>query len=136
MVENFADSVTSLHKVAEFSVELALKHKRMIKLLTILFTLLEPNSSLEALTSFKKKIMEEIGMAAQFLSTALPFPSIEATDEFLSAELSLIINLYPMMDLTPKQKEAMLAIGMNPTPKYYKQRLVRAIELLLQGFVK
>ena len=134
ILENFADGNLSLHEVAEASVELILKHRRMVKLFTILFTLLEPNASLEALTAFKQKINEEIGMVAQFLSTVLPFPSVETAAEFLTAQSSLAIGAYPMMDLTPKQIEAMQTIGMDTSPEYYRERLVHAIEFLLRGF--
>ena len=133
ILENLADGNPSLHEVAEISVELILKHKRMVKLFTILFTLLEPNASLEALTAFKRKITEEIGLVAQFLRTVLPFPSVEAAAEFLSAQSSLVIGSYPMMDLTPKQLEAMRAIDMETSPEYYRERLSHAIVLLLQG---
>ncbi|HSM72843.1 MAG TPA: TetR family transcriptional regulator [Anaerolineales bacterium] len=133
-LEKFADGNPSFHDVAEISVELILKHKRMIKLLTILFTLLEPNASLEVLTAFKKKITEEIGVVAQFLSTKLPFPSVEAAAEFLSAQSYLAIGAFPMMNLTHKQKEAMLAAGEEIDPEYYRERLIHAIELLLKGF--
>ena len=133
ILENFTNSTPSLHEVAETSVDLILKHKRMVKLFTILFTLLEPNSSLEALTDFKRKITEEIGVVAQFLSTALPFPSVEAAAEFIYAQSSLAIGAYPMMELTPKQIEAMEATGMETSPDFYRERLVHAIELLLQG---
>jgi len=136
ILENFADGNLSLHEVAEASVELILKHRRMVKLFTILFTLLEPNASLEALTAFKQKINEEIGMVAQFLSTVLPFPSVETAAEFLTAQSSLAIGAYPMMDLTPKQIEAMEAIGMDTSPEYYRERLVHAIELLLRGLTE
>ena len=135
ILENFADQNITLHEFAEISVDLILKHRRMVKLFTILFTLLEPNSSLEALTAFKRKINEEIGMVAHFLSTVLPFSSIEAAAEFISAQSSLAIGAYPMMDLTAKQKEAMQTIGMDTTPEYYKERLVHAIELLLRGYL-
>jgi AcrR family transcriptional regulator len=134
--ENFAGGNPSLREVAEISVELILKHKRMVKLFTILFTLLEPNSSLEALTAFKQKITEEIGMVAQFLNTALLFPSVEAAAEFIYAQSYLAIGAYPMMDLTQKQIEAMGAIGMETSPEYYRERLVHAIELLLQGLTR
>ena len=135
ILENFADQNITLHEFAEISVDLILKHRRMVKLFTILFTLLEPNSSLEALTAFKRKINEEIGMVAHFLSTVLPFSSIEAAAEFISAQSSLAIGAYPMMDLTAKQKEAMQTIGMDTTLEYYKERLVHAIELLLRGYL-
>jgi len=132
ILENFTDGNPSLREVAEISVELILKHKRMVKLFTILFTLLEPNASLEALTAFKQKITEEIGMVAQFLSTKLPFPSVEAAGDFLTTQSYLAMGAYPMMNLTSKQKEAMQAIGMDTSPEDYKQKLVDSIEILLQ----
>jgi AcrR family transcriptional regulator len=134
VLENFTDRNISQNEVAESTLDLILKHERMVKLFTILFTLLEPNSSLQALTSFKRKINEEIGRVAQFLSTVFPFPSVEAAAEFLFTLSSLVIGSYPMMDLTPKQIEAMKAINMDTSPEFYKGRLLRATELLLQGF--
>ena len=133
-VDTFPDGNPSLREVAEISVELIVKHGRMVRLYTILFTLLEPNASLAALTSFKKKITEEIGMVAQFLSTKLPFPSVEAAADFLSAQSYLAIGAFPMMNLTQKQMEAMQAIGEETDPQHYRWRLVHAIELLLKGF--
>jgi len=136
ILENFTDGNPSLREVAEISVELILKHKRMVKLFTILFTLLEPNASLEALTAFKQKITDEIGMVAHFLSTKLPFPSVEAAGDFLTTQSYMAMGAYPMMNLTFKQKEAMQAIGMDTSPDYYKQKLVHTIELLLQGLIE
>lgn len=133
VLENFTAENKSLHELAEAWVDLVLKYKRMVKLFTILFTLLERNASLEALTAFKQKINEEIGTVAQFLSTTLPFPSVEAAAEFISAQSSLAIGAYPMMDLTPKQIEAMQSIEMDTSPEYYRERLVHATELLLHG---
>jgi TetR/AcrR family transcriptional regulator len=133
VLENFTGKYASLHDTAEVWVDLALKRERMVKLFTILFTLLEENSSLEVLTEFKRKLTEEINTVAQFLSTALPFPSIEAAAEFVFIQSSLTIGSYPMLDLTSKQIKAMQTIGMTTNPEYYRQRLVHAIELLLQG---
>jgi len=135
ILENFTVGNPSLSEVAEIIVDLTLKHKRMVKLFTILFTLLEPNASLESLTAFKQKITEEIGMVAQFLSTNLSFLSVEDAAEFLTALSSLVIGSYPMMDLTPKQLEAMDAIEMETSPEYYRERLAHATELLLRGYV-
>jgi len=136
ILENFTNENPSLREVAKISVELILKHKRMVKLLTILFTMLEPNASLEALTAFKQKITEEIGMVAQFLSTKLPFPSVEAAGDFLTTQSYLAMGAYPMMNLTSKQKDAMQAIGMETSPEYYRQKLVHTSELLLQGLIE
>ena len=136
ILASFIDGNSSLSEVAEISVELILKHKRMVKLFTILFILLEPNASIEALKAFKRKITEEIGMVAQFLSTKLPFSSVEDAAEFLTAQSYLAIGTYPMMYLTSKQKEAMQAIGLETSSEYYRQRLVSEIELLLQGLIE
>lgn len=133
ILENFTDGDPSFREAAEIFVEFILKHERMVKLFTILFTLLEPNSSLEALTAFKQKLTEEIDMVAQFLSTALPFQSIEAAAEFLTAQSCLVIGAYPMLNLTSKQKKAMQAIGMDTNPDLYRERLVHATDMLLQG---
>jgi len=111
ILETFTDVPSSLHEVAETSVDLILKHKRMVGLFTILFILLEPNASFKALTSFKQNITEEIGTVAQFLNTALPFPSVEVATEYLTAQSYLVIGAHPMMNLTQKQIEAMQTIG-------------------------
>jgi len=135
ILENFSNGSPSLREVAEISVELILKHKRMVKLFTILFTLLEPNASRAALTAFKRKITEEISMVARFLSTKLPFPSVETAAEFLTTQSYLAMGAYPMMNLTSKQKEAMQTIGLETSPKYFQERLTRSIEILLDGYI-
>jgi AcrR family transcriptional regulator len=136
VLDNFTTENKTSRELAGTWVNLVLKNKRMIKLFTILFTLLERNASLEALTAFKRKINEEISTVAQFLSTALPFPSVETAAEFISAQSSLAIGSYPMMDLTPKQIEAMQAISMDTNPEIYRARLVHATELLLRGLTE
>ena len=136
VLENFTPEDKSLHALAEVWVDLGLKYPRMLKLFTILFTLLERNASFEALTAFKGKITEEIVRVAQFLSTTLPFPSVEAAAEFVFTQSSLTIGTYPMMDLTPKQIEAMGATNMETSPEHYRERLVYATELLLRGFIE
>jgi len=134
-IERFEYLSPSLHEVSKISVELILKHERMVKLFTILFTLLEPKASLDALRSFKQTITNEVGMVARFLSTKLSFPSVEVAAEYLTAQSSLAIGAYPMMNLTPKQKEAMQTIGEETSPEYYQERLARSIEILLNGYL-
>lgn len=136
VLENFTGNYRSLYEASEAWVNLALKRKRMVNLFTILFTLLEENSSLEVLTEFKKNLAEEISVIAQFLSRVLPFPSVDAASEFVSIQSSLIIGSYPMLDLTSKQKEAMQAVAMETDSAYYNKRLVHAVEWLLRGSIE
>ena len=136
VLETFADENPSLHDAAETSVTLILRHTRLVRLFTILFTLLEPNASLKALTAFKQKITIEIGIVAQFLNSKLPFPSVEAAAEFLTTQSHLSIGTFPMMNLTKKQQEAMQVIGEETDPEYYRARLIHATELLLKGMIE
>ncbi len=134
--ENFNVSGVSSREAAECWVDIELNHARMVKLLTILFTLLEANASLDALIAFKQKLIEEIGQVAQFLSAALPFPSLAAASEFVFAQSSLMIGTCPMLHLTPKQVEAMRAIGMETTPEHYRDQMIHATQMLLQGSIR
>ena len=122
--------------VAEFTarwVTLLFHHKRMIGLFTILYTLLEPNASLESLTAFKQKMAVDLGAITEVLMQSLPFPSAEAAAEFLFAHSSLAIGMYPMLNLTAKQKEAMAAVDMVSEPDYFQAILTHSIESLLRG---
>jgi hypothetical protein len=114
-------------------VDIQIKHKRMIKLLTILYTTLEKNSSLESLISFKKKTKEEFELIAEVLMAIMPFFTLETTIEFLFAQLALAIGMYPMFNLTRAQKEAMDAVGMTSDPQFFKSIYSNSIESLIQG---
>lgn len=124
--------------VADFAVQwtnLLLQHKRMIGLFTILYTLLEPNASLEALTKFKQKMMADLGAIIEVLMQSLPIPSEDAAAEFLFTHSALAFGLYPMLALTVKQKEAMAVVGMDSDPDSFQAMLARSIESLLRGLI-
>jgi TetR/AcrR family transcriptional regulator len=127
------DGFRNLQLFSEIWVETLQKHQRMIKLFTILYTQLEQNSSLEALTEFKQKLLEELALVAEFLVRKLPFPSIESATEFLFAQSFMAIGTYPMLELTPKQKQAMETVGMDTSPQYFKRIFTRSIHALLKG---
>ena len=134
---NFPTQGESIHAFAEKWVSIFLEHKRMLKLQTILYTLIEKNATLEALVDFKKSLMEEVGFYVEAVTKALPFPSPEATVEFLYASLALMNGTYPLMDLTDKQKEAMQIAGMDVSPlEETKSMLIRSTESLLRGLTE
>jgi hypothetical protein len=47
-----------------------------------------------------------------------------------------MIGSYPMIDLAPKQKEAMQVVGIDTTPENIKGELTHATESLLRGFTE
>ena len=136
ILEITPDGLGDLEKFSKTWVDLLQKHLRMIKLFTILYTQLEQNSSLEALTGFKKKLLEELALVAGFLFSKLPFPSIESATDFLFAQSFLAIGTYPMLELTSKQKQAMETVGMNTNPQYFKAIFTKSIHSLLMGVLK
>ena len=127
------------YSIKEFStlwVDIHIRHKRMVELLTILYTTLEKNSSLECLISFKKKTQEEFELLAEPLMGALPLFTMETLYEFLFAQLAMAIGTYPMLNLTEAQKEAMDTVGMNSDPQFYKTIYSNSIESLIEGVLK
>jgi AcrR family transcriptional regulator len=136
ILETLSEKDLSVAEFADLWVALLLKHKRMVKLSAILYTLLEPNVSLEALIAFKRKILDEVAMIVEHLTMVLPFESAEVATEFLFTQLALAIGAYPMTDLTANQKEAMDVTGMGFDPKYFKAVFAKSIRLLLHGLTK
>ena len=136
ILEILPDRFENLEKFSVIWVDLLQKHQRMVKLFTILYTRLEKNSSLEALTEFKQKLLQELTLVAEFLIKKLPFPSVAAANEFLFAQSFMAIGTYPMLELTPKQKQAMETVGMDTSPEYFKIIFTKSIHSLLMGVLK
>ena len=131
--KTFQEGAGSASEFSETWEGLLLKHRRLIKLATILNTTLEPNSSLEDLTSFKRNFLEELALLTEFLSKLPMFQSVESAGEFLYAQMSLAVGMYPMLDPTPNQKTAMDAVGMVSDPQYFRRILINSTTSLLSG---
>jgi len=135
IVENFTQDENSLSDFSRRWIGLLLKHQRMLEIYTILYTLLEKNATLEALVDFKKSIFTEMNIGIDILKKALPFPSLEAAMEFLYASISLAIGIYPLMNLSTKQKEAMDVVGEEMSPEMAMAMLENATLSLLKGIL-
>jgi AcrR family transcriptional regulator len=136
LVRSLSKSTLSIPEFSELCVDLLLKHKRMIDLFTLLYTTLEQNASLEALTAFKQNVMEELGVTVEHLTRTLPFKSADAAAEFVMSETSLAIGMHPLMNLSPQQKQAMDTVGMTSDPEYFRGILLNSIESLLRGLTE
>ena len=136
VVDTFQNRKCLIGEFAALWVEIQIRHKRMIGLLTILYTTLEKNSSLECLVSFKKKTQHEFAQLAEPLIGVLPAFTMEALYEFLFAQLAMAIGTYPMLNLTDSQKEAMETVGMNTDPQFYEAIYCHSIKSLIAGLAK
>ena len=135
IVENFSQDEKSLSDFSRRWVALLLKHQRMLEIYTILYTLLEKNATLEALVDFKKSIFTEMNTGIEILKKVLPFPSSEAAMEFLYASISLTIGIYPLMNFSTKQKEAMEVVGTEMPLEKAMAMLENSTLSLLKGIL-
>lgn len=131
----FDQEVNDLADFSQQWITLWLKHKRMLEMTTILYTLLEKNASLEALVDFKKTIYADMDSGIKIMGRVFPSITPEQAMEFLYTSMSLIIGTYPLMELTSKQKEAMQMVGTAMPPEIVQQRLVNSTFLLLKGML-
>jgi AcrR family transcriptional regulator len=132
--KNFNKEVSSLPDFAKAWANTFLTHKRMLDIYTILYTLLEKNATLEALVDFKKSLIEDIGLSVATLSKALSTDPDTAM-EFLYASMSIITGIYPLMELSPKQKEATRIAGMEMSDGMVTTMLEKNTLYLLKGML-
>lgn len=136
VLASFTNTDISVSAFAEQWVDLILKHQRLIEIYTILYTMLEPKVSLEALTAFKKNTLVTFSVIIEQLKKIFPTLTPDTAVEFLFAFISLGIGMYPMMNLTEKQHLAMEKADMVFASEYYKAIFVKSVRLILQGMIQ
>jgi len=97
-----------ISSVQEFStkwVNLQVRHKRLIKLLSILHNALEKNVSIEKLTEFKRGALEELFSLAEVLCSIFPKLTIDQAANFLELQIASAIGLFQMTDLSEMQQQ-------------------------------
>ena len=135
ILASFPKTQISVFDFAEQWVGLLLKQHRLIEIYTILYTMLEPNASLEALVTFKKNMMITLSVVIDKLTVILPL-SAEAAREFLVTFIAIAIGIYPSMNPTSKQLQAMEIVKMNITPEFHKAAFIHSIESILNGLIQ
>lgn len=121
---------------AEQWVDKTLTQKRLLSLLSILSTKLEPNSSQEALDRFKNSLAEANDSLVRALRQC--FPDLEEADAntFLMFNASLFIGTYPNMFPSKKQRIAMKKTNMPADPEPYKLMMTRAIRVFMEDMLE
>ena len=102
-----ASRTQKVYTVEEFAsiwVKIQVKHERMLKLISILYTSLEKNSSLQSLINFKKRANEELMTLSELLCGLFPSLTLQKVAEFLNLQLAAAIGLYQMTNLSEVQR--------------------------------
>lgn len=120
------DAIIKQHKklnVPEFSSKLAqtLENRPvLLKLLSMNLYDLEENCSLDDLTVFKQEYRRALDTVERLLTTYFPQMDKSARDRFIYIFFPFMFGLYPYANITPKQKQAMIAAGIKfPTQRVY-----------------
>ena len=89
------------------------KRKLMLKLLAVNLYDMEENSRIERLVSFKKAYGRSVDLLDGILKRAFPEKTDEERRKMLVASLQFLHGVYPYAHATPKQIEAMDAVGIR-----------------------
>ncbi|MCK5686124.1 TetR family transcriptional regulator [bacterium] len=95
----------SINSFAKVWTETLLKHKRLNNLISILFTHIEKNSSLDRLLLFKEKFRAELRIISKKIILFFPMLTIEKVLEFLRLQLAISIGLFSMTNLSEIQEK-------------------------------
>ncbi|MNW32148.1 Bacterial regulatory protein, tetR family [compost metagenome] len=100
-----SESRMSKEQYSAFLTKTLISREKMLKLLSILFSVLETNSRVEKYADFKRvsNVLDIIGAS---LDKYFPEASTEAKTIFLSAFSAYILGLYPISHHTQKQLDA------------------------------
>ena len=114
--------------------ESCMRQTRLIELMSVLFSVLERNTSVERLTLFKRELMADLGSLGAALGAALTFREPQAVADFLQASSALLVGMGPMWGPTEKQLAAIDASGYPLDIEHLKDVFRIATEALLREF--
>jgi len=130
------DKTPTAEKFARKWVATQSRHKRLIKLFSILYTSIERNSSLEKLIEFKELARDELKFLIDLLCRLFPTLSIEEANEFMHTSMAVALGLYPMSHLGDKQVKALEVAGIAHTRADFDSFFERAVCHLIRGFIE
>ena len=125
IVDEIRDWIKDLNKhitsdmtndIESFSIKWATityQHQRFLKLISILFTILERNVSLERLIEFKNEFAIETSRAFDAIRTAFPAWDNKKIRRFIDIQKHFAIGLYPTTTPAPIQREALEKSNMD-----------------------
>lgn len=116
---------------ARYLAKIYQKSDRTLRLVSILYSTLEENSSLEKLVEFKKRFIPLMAPLIEGLDKFFPDADEKAKQTFMNASFCYIIGLYPLSHQTKKQKEAIRLSGFPHIDINFKEMLYAGLLLLL-----
>lgn len=128
-------SIDSVKEFASVWVGLQVRHKRLIKLLSILHNALEKNVSIEKLTEFKRDTLEELLSLAEVLCSVFPKLTIEKAANLLELQIASAIGLFQMTDLSEMQQQILEQPEFAVLKLDFETSFQESVEHLLNGIL-
>ena len=127
---------TNVPGFAEIWAKSIYEHKRLIELMSILYTVIEKNVAVEKLADFKSRLMLNISSLFVIISSALPDLGEGAAGEFVFMQLYYVMGLYPACRQSDIQKKAIALSGIEYSPPDFVGEFRKFIVLVLNGLMK
>ncbi len=108
-------------------------HIRVIKLFSLLYSLIERNVSVEKLAEFKGELFSLLTPLAGMMDRHIPGLSERGRWDFLNMQLHYAAGLYPASDISDRQREAMALAGIDFEIPDFRTDMTRFLLLLLEG---
>ncbi|WP_020620551.1 TetR/AcrR family transcriptional regulator [Paenibacillus daejeonensis] len=107
--------------------EAADRHPRFLKLISMLFTIIERNVTLEKLVEFKKQYIVAIAELGEVMQAVFPAWDDKTIQKFFDLQSHYVIGLFPYTSPAPIQREAMERAGFHVEPIQFVDKVAEFV---------
>lgn len=111
-----------------------LRRPRLLRLLSILYTMLEQNASEEVLAEFKAAFFASMRQVFRVIHRIYPNIGIDDVNELLRMQVAFTAGLFPMSVQSTAQKSALERAGLSYTPPDFVKVYARGVTMFVEGF--
>ena len=129
-------SNVNIREFADIWTKALYKHKRLVELMSILYTVIEKNTTIEKLTVFKASLMGSLHKLFEIIKSALPTLDESAVSDFIYMQLYYVMGMYPATRQSEIQKKAIELAGFPYTPPDFVVEYNKFVVFSLNGLMK
>lgn len=126
----------SVKEFAELWVKILVKHKRLLELLSIMFSHLERNVSVESFMNFKFGTKSEMESVSDLLCSLFPKLTPEAAGRFIYLQMGSAVGLSQMTDYNAVQLEALKHPDLCHLKAEFNPLYSESVEYLMKGLLE
>lgn len=137
LIDSFKDkSNISHHEFAEIWAKKIYQHKMLIQLMSIQYSVIEKNTTVEKLSDFKRQFYKENETVYKMINKLLPDLSYDGITTFLYMQFFFAVGLYPATTENEVQRKAIeISNAPFPTPDFVDM-FSRFIIMTIEGLIK